>query len=125
MRDLIYMPIKIQNQIELLTESREMLDALKGKAAGERVQSSGIMDSTGSIACQIADIDSELKKLNKEYLYIIGKLAAYLLSLDGQMERIMRMRFIEGMTTYAIADLMGIDRTTVSKKITKELKRMK
>lgn len=121
---MLDMPLKIKKRIDQLMQKRDELDALKGRTLGSRVQSSQKADTTGEIATKIADIDTEIHELRKTYLIAIGKLSGYLYSLDAELAEIMRLRYIEGQSTYRIAIKVGLDRSTVSKKINKERKRL-
>ena len=121
---MLDMPLKIKKRIDQLMQKRDELDALKGRTLGPRVQSSQTADTTGEIAAKIADIDTEIQELRKTYLIAIGKLSGYLDSLDTELAEIMRLRYIEGQSTYRIAIKVGLDRSTVSKKISKERKRL-
>lgn len=120
---MLDMPLKIKKRIERLEEEIEELSSLKGVSLSPRVQTSGISDPTSAMGAKVADKSIELRELTKAYYIAVAKLSGYFDSLDEQMAEIMRLRFVEGLSTYAIADKIGLDRTTVSKKISKERKR--
>lgn len=106
-----------------IKDIKEELEDLEGKAIGavdyskESVQTSGNIDKIGNLAIKLSELRS-LYELKLEELYIQRtRIERFINSIeDSEIRLIVRYRNVKLMTWEEIANRLGYERTTVSKK---------
>ena len=104
---------QLYNIRKMLDERREMLAVLGARATkvtasiGGMPHGSGISDKT-SIAAEIADLKREIEDLTAQEDLELLRLCRYITGVqDAYMQRLLRLRFLDGMTWRQVAYRAG------------------
>ncbi|NBK80154.1 hypothetical protein D5272_16630 [bacterium D16-76] len=102
-------------RLEQLGKARNLLASLEAAAApqspnldGMPRASSGISDSVGRLAAEIADMRARVELLERQAAAQYGEIAQYIEGIpDDQARLIFRLRFLRGLSWKEVAAIVG------------------
>lgn len=101
---------RISNMESTVQELEDLLEKITAGTEGERVQTSGPKDKVGDLVARIVDYRNEIMDEWARALDQLAEIEAVIQRVDdSRMQRILHMRYVEGIFWADIASELGID----------------
>jgi predicted nuclease with TOPRIM domain len=115
----------INREIEEIKSEIENISYLEAVRPKESVQTSNISDSTGDIACELAELTEQYNSKLRRMYRLKSQIEKFLDGItDNEIRLIFRLRHVNNLTWNEIAAETGYERTTVSKKYKRYLRQV-